>query len=62
MTDSRDALAADLILHGGQVATVNPAQPDLVVLSDDMLACPVERIKDATVIMTVLDGQVVHQR
>jgi predicted amidohydrolase YtcJ len=35
---------------------------DLALLSDDILACPVERIKDATVTMTVLDGQVVYER
>jgi predicted amidohydrolase YtcJ len=35
---------------------------DLVVLSEDILACPVERIKDTTVILTVLDGQVVYER
>ena len=35
---------------------------DLVVLSDDILACPVERIKDTTIVMTVLGGQVVYER
>jgi predicted amidohydrolase YtcJ len=35
---------------------------DLVVLSDDLLACPVERIKDITVVLTVLGGQVVYER
>jgi predicted amidohydrolase YtcJ len=35
---------------------------DLVVLSEDVLACPVERIKDTTVVMTVLGGQVVYER
>jgi len=35
---------------------------DLTVLSDDILTCPVERIKDTTVVMTVLGGQVVYER
>jgi predicted amidohydrolase YtcJ len=35
---------------------------DLVVLSDDVLTCPVERIKDITVLMTILDGRIVHER
>jgi predicted amidohydrolase YtcJ len=35
---------------------------DLVVLSDDVLTCPVQRIKDITVRMTILDGRVVHER
>jgi predicted amidohydrolase YtcJ len=35
---------------------------DLVVLSDDILSCAVERIKDTCVLMTVLDGQVVYER
>jgi predicted amidohydrolase YtcJ len=33
-----------------------------VVLSDDVLTCPVEQIKDTTVTLTVLDGQVVYER
>lgn len=35
---------------------------DLVVLSDDILVCPVERVKDTTVLTTVLGGQVVYER
>jgi len=35
---------------------------DLSLLSDDLLECPVERIKDTTVLMTVLGGQVVYER
>jgi predicted amidohydrolase YtcJ len=35
---------------------------DLVLLSDDLLTCPESRIKDITVLMTVLDGQVVYER
>jgi predicted amidohydrolase YtcJ len=35
---------------------------DLVVLAEDILACPVERIKDTTVVMTVLGGQLVYER
>lgn len=35
---------------------------DMVALSDDILACPVERIKNTTVVMTVLGGQVVYER
>ena len=35
---------------------------DLVVLSDDVLTCPVERIRDITVLMTVLDGRVAYER
>jgi predicted amidohydrolase YtcJ len=35
---------------------------DLVVLSDDILACPEERIKDTTILMTVVGGNVVYER
>jgi predicted amidohydrolase YtcJ len=35
---------------------------DLTLLSDDVLSCPEERIKDITVLMTVVDGQVVYER
>jgi predicted amidohydrolase YtcJ len=35
---------------------------DLTLLSDDLLSCPEERIKDITVLMTILDGQVVYER
>jgi predicted amidohydrolase YtcJ len=35
---------------------------DLTVLSDDIVTCPVEQIKDTTVLMTVLGGQVVYER
>jgi len=35
---------------------------DMVVLSDDLLVCPVERIKDITVLMTVIGGRVVYAR
>jgi len=35
---------------------------DMVLLSDDILTCTVERIKDTTVLMTVLGGQVVYER
>ncbi len=34
---------------------------DLVVLSDDYLACPPERIKDIRALVTVLGGRVVHE-
>jgi predicted amidohydrolase YtcJ len=35
---------------------------DLTLLSDDILTCPVERIKDTTVLMTVLGGQMAYER
>jgi predicted amidohydrolase YtcJ len=34
---------------------------DLVVLSDDYLACPPERIKEIRALVTVLGGAVVHE-
>ena len=33
---------------------------DLAVLSDDLLSCPADRIKDITVQLTVVDGRVVY--
>jgi predicted amidohydrolase YtcJ len=35
---------------------------DLVLLSDDILTCPAVQIRDATVLMTILGGQVVYER
>ncbi|HVR71479.1 MAG TPA: amidohydrolase [Vicinamibacteria bacterium] len=34
---------------------------DLAILSDDLLSCPPERIKDIRAVTTVLGGEVVHQ-
>jgi len=34
---------------------------DLVMLSDDVLSCPDERVKDITVLMTVIDGRIVYE-
>jgi len=34
---------------------------DMVVLGEDILTVPVERIKDIPVEMTIIDGKVVHQ-
>jgi len=34
---------------------------DLVVLSDDILTCPVERVKDIKVLMTMVGGEIVYQ-
>ncbi len=33
---------------------------DLVVLSDDPLTCPEPRLRDATVLMTIVGGRIVH--
>jgi predicted amidohydrolase YtcJ len=35
---------------------------DLVMLSDDILAIPAERIKDVQVLTTIVGGKIVHQR
>jgi predicted amidohydrolase YtcJ len=35
---------------------------DLVMLSDDLLTCPDERIKDITVVMTIIGGHVAYER
>jgi predicted amidohydrolase YtcJ len=35
---------------------------DLVVLSDDLLTCPDERIKDTTVAMTIVGGRIAYER
>ena len=35
---------------------------DLVVLSDDILTCPVEKIKEIKAMMTMVDGEIVYQR
>lgn len=34
---------------------------DLVVLSDDIMTCPEEKIKDLTVLMTMVDGKMVYR-
>ena len=34
---------------------------DLAVLTDDLLTCPVERIKDIKAVVTVMGGRVVHE-
>jgi len=34
---------------------------DLVVLSDDIMTCPVDKILDLTVLMTMVNGKVVFQ-
>jgi hypothetical protein len=34
---------------------------DLAVLSDDLMSCPADRIKDIRVVATVVGGQVVHE-
>jgi predicted amidohydrolase YtcJ len=33
---------------------------DMVVISDDFLSCPVDRIKDIEALVTIVDGRVVH--
>jgi predicted amidohydrolase YtcJ len=35
---------------------------DLVVLSDDVLTCPDERIKDIKVLMTIINGRLAYER
>jgi hypothetical protein len=35
---------------------------DLVVLSDDLLTCPHDRIRDIKPLVTVLGGRVVYER
>jgi predicted amidohydrolase YtcJ len=35
---------------------------DMVVLSEDILSIPTERIKDVRVLTTIVGGRVVHQR
>jgi predicted amidohydrolase YtcJ len=35
---------------------------DLVILSDDIFSIPPERIKDVSVLTTIVGGKVVHQR
>jgi len=35
---------------------------DLAVLTDDLLTCPVERMKDIRAVLTVVGGRVVHER
>jgi len=34
---------------------------DLVVLSDDIMTCPVDKILDLTVLMTMVNGKIVFQ-
>jgi len=41
-------------LEAGKVA-------DLVVLSDDIMTCPEERIRDMSVLLTMVGGKIVHQ-
>jgi len=47
----------------GKQGSIEPGKlADLVVLSDDILTCPVERIKDIKASMTMVGGEIVYQR
>jgi predicted amidohydrolase YtcJ len=35
---------------------------DIVILSNDIFEDPAERLKDATVAVTIFDGKIVYQR
>jgi len=42
--------------------TLDPGkQADLVVLSDDLLTCPEDRIRDIKAVLTMVDGRIVHE-
>jgi predicted amidohydrolase YtcJ len=46
----------------GELGTLEPGKrADLVVLSDDVLACPEERLKDITPVLTLVDGEIVFR-
>jgi len=34
---------------------------DMVIISDDLMTCPVDRIKDIEALVTIVDGKVVYQ-
>ncbi len=45
-----------------ELGTLEPGKrADLVVLSDDVFACPEERIKDITPVLTLVGGDVVFR-
>jgi len=54
--------AAYLTFEEGLKGSIEPGKlADLVVLSNDILTCPEEEIKETKVEMTMLGGEVVHQ-
>jgi hypothetical protein len=54
--------AAYLSFDEGRKGSIEPGKlADLVVISKDILACPVDEIKDIEALLTVVDGKVVHR-
>ncbi|MBI3801579.1 MAG: amidohydrolase family protein [Deltaproteobacteria bacterium] len=60
----------DWILHHGKIVTeekekgsIEPGKlADLVMLSDDILTCPEERIRSMDVLLTMVGGKIVYQK
>jgi predicted amidohydrolase YtcJ len=54
---------ARLMFDDARKGSIEPGKlADLIVLSDDILSAPAERIRDANVMMTVVGGKVVFER
>jgi predicted amidohydrolase YtcJ len=54
---------ARLMFDEDRKGSIEPGKlADLVVLSEDILSAPAERIRDARVLMTVVGGKVVFER
>jgi len=52
---------AHVTFDEGKKGCISPGQlADLVVLDDDPLTCPLERVKDLAVELTMVGGRVVH--
>jgi predicted amidohydrolase YtcJ len=52
---------AYMTFEEGIKGSIEPGKlADLVILSQDILACPEDRIKDTQVLLTMIDGRVVH--
>ena len=55
--------AAYLSFDEKRKGSIEPGKlADLVVLSHDILTCPEEQVRDIEAEMTMVGGQVVHQR
>ena len=53
---------ARVLFWEDQLGSIEPGKlADLVVLDRDILTCPVDEIKDAKVMLTIVGGEVVYE-